>query len=67
MRCSVPGARRDKDGSFPSRAPGTKHRSEATWQERILACLADYSGLPAPRLQPHLDCFEGAPAARHLD
>jgi glutamyl-tRNA reductase len=36
------------------------------WQERLLAFLADSSGLPAPRLQPHLYCLEGAPAARHL-
>jgi glutamyl-tRNA reductase len=47
------------------RAPSPEpERSD--WQERILAFFADYGGLPAPRLQPHLYGFEGAPAARHL-
>jgi glutamyl-tRNA reductase len=47
------------------RAPSPEpERSD--WQERMLAFFADYSGLPAPCLQPHLYCLEGAPAARHL-
>jgi hypothetical protein len=51
---------------FELRAPSPEpERSD--WQERILACLADSSGLPVPPLLPHLDCFDGAPAARHLD
>jgi glutamyl-tRNA reductase len=42
------------------------HAGEAGWQERMLVFFAEHGGLPAPRLQPHLYCFEGAPAARHL-
>jgi hypothetical protein len=33
----------------------------------MLPFLAGYGGLSKARLQPHLDCFDGAPAARHLD
>jgi glutamyl-tRNA reductase len=35
-------------------------------QEQVLGFLAEYAGLPAARLQPHVYCFDGAPAARHL-
>src|SRR5207302_104243 len=36
------------------------------WQEALLDCLAEHSGVPASQLQPHLYCFEGSPTTRHL-
>jgi glutamyl-tRNA reductase len=50
----------------PLQEPGEQMQAEVGWQERMLAFFAEYGGLPAPRLQPHLYCFEGATAARHL-
>jgi glutamyl-tRNA reductase len=36
------------------------------WQERLFQFLAAHAGVSEPRLQPHLYCYEGAPAVRHL-
>jgi glutamyl-tRNA reductase len=68
---AVLGARGSELGQeAPPSAPSAECRgpswSEGGWQERMLVFFAEHGGLPAPRLQPHLYCFEGAPAARHL-